>query len=51
MNIEETNNTTDKILTRDFLLECFECDEEKGVLIWKDRPLHHFKSLKSCNSK
>lgn len=50
MNMKEINSATDKILTRDFLLECFDCNEEEGILIWKERPLHHFKSLKSCNS-
>lgn len=27
-----------------YLDECFHADYEKGVLIWKERPLHHFKS-------
>ncbi|HEJ7990205.1 TPA: HNH endonuclease [Serratia liquefaciens] len=27
-----------------YLDECFRADYEKGILIWKERPLHHFKS-------
>jgi hypothetical protein len=35
-------------LTQEYLLECFNHNEE-GDLIWKDRPLHHFKDNKAKN--
>jgi hypothetical protein len=31
----------------DFLRECFEYNPETGYLIWKTRPLHHFKNAAS----
>jgi len=34
----------------EYLNECFDPDFENGRLIWKVRPLHHFKDLKSCKS-
>jgi hypothetical protein len=30
-----------------FLKECFACDAERGRLIWKTRPAHHFSSERS----
>lgn len=33
----------------DFLRECFDCDAERGLLIWKKRPLAHFSHLRQCN--
>jgi hypothetical protein len=32
-----------------YLNECFEPDFENGILIWRERPLHHFKSQHGCN--
>ena len=37
--------------TQEFLNECFLYDENSGQLIWKKRPLSHFKNLCSCNSQ
>jgi hypothetical protein len=31
----------------EYLRECFSYDPESGVLLWKDRPPHHFKSSKA----
>lgn len=38
----------------EYLNECFVYDEENGILIWKERPLHHFvtyKAYKTWNGK
>lgn len=34
--------------SQEFLKECFNYDPETGRLIWRKRPLHHFKSQKAC---
>ena len=34
-------------LSKRLLLECFDYDEDSGNLIWKRRPLNHFKSIRS----
>lgn len=34
------------ILTKDYLLECFEYDNINGILIWKERPEYHFKNIR-----
>ena len=31
----------------EYLNECFLYDEENGVLVWKERPLHHFATYKA----
>ncbi len=31
-------------ITKNYLQECFIYDKNKGILIWKSRPLHHFKN-------
>lgn len=36
-------------LTIDFLRECFDLDSDKGCLIWRVRPLHHFASERGRN--
>jgi len=35
--------------SQEYLKECFEYDDEKGVLIWKERPLSHFKDSSSMS--
>lgn len=30
----------------EYLNECFDCDFNTGKLIWKNRPIHHFKNIK-----
>lgn len=45
---------TTTLPSQEYLKECFEYDMEKGVLIWKHRPLNHFsteQSWKSCNTR
>ena len=37
-----------EILSKDFLEECFIVNFEEGTLVWKTRPLSHFKSAKVC---
>jgi hypothetical protein len=34
-------------LTQEYLKECFTYNPETGDLTWKERPLHHFKSIKN----
>lgn len=34
-------------MNRDYLLECFHYEHDTGQLIWKTRPLEHFKSYRS----
>ncbi|ENP0659791.1 HNH endonuclease signature motif containing protein [Serratia sp. IR-2025] len=34
----------EKLLTREYILECLEYRSEDGVFAWKERPLHHFKN-------
>lgn len=34
----------EKLLTREYILECLEYRSEDGVFTWKERPLQHFKS-------
>lgn len=36
------NFEVNELPTQDFLLECFNCDFEVGVLYWKERPMYHF---------
>lgn len=31
------------MITQDYLKECFSYNSETGILVWKKRPLHHFK--------
>lgn len=54
MNAEENNTTTikseGKILTQEYLLECFRYEPETGLLYWRERPLHHFNNIKNRNS-
>lgn len=38
-----------KIITKEYLQECFNYDKTTGNLVWKQRPLHHFKNEKSKN--
>ncbi len=35
--------------SQEYLQECFDYNEELGELIWKVRPLHHFKSSNGMN--
>lgn len=30
----------------DYLRECFDCDAERGILIWRHRPRSHFKHIR-----
>ena len=36
-----------KKLTHDYLKECLTYDDDTGIFTWKERPLKHFKSIKS----
>lgn len=40
--IVETRAKCNDLPDADYLKECFECDPETGVLIWKRRPAWHF---------
>ena len=40
--IVETRAKCNDLPDADYLKECFECDPETGVLIWKRRPVWHF---------
>lgn len=33
-----------KLPTKEFLDECFLYDQDTGVIVWRARPLHHFKN-------
>jgi hypothetical protein len=35
--------------SQEYLQECFEYDEDTGILTWKVRPLHHFENSHSMN--
>jgi len=37
------------MVSQNYLNECFMYNSETGELIWKNRPIDHFKSLHSCN--
>lgn len=37
----------ERVLDIEILRECFACDAERGHLIWKRRPVRHFKTEKS----
>ena len=39
-----------KLPTQEYLQECFDYDLLTGVLVWKTRPVTHFKDSRSCNS-
>jgi len=48
------NFDVNELPTQEFLLECFDCDFNIGVLYWKKRPLHHFaneRAMKAWNTK
>ena len=50
----QVSNLSRKHPPINFLHECFELDADTGTLIWKARPLHHFKtaySAKATNSR
>lgn len=36
-------------IDKEYLQECFSYDKTTGNLIWKKRPLHHFKTIHSMN--
>lgn len=36
-------------LTQEYLKECLDYNPDTGTFIWKQRPLHHFKCIKSQN--
>jgi len=40
-------NTGSELPTKEYLEECFNYDEDTGILYWKVRPLSHFKSERS----
>jgi hypothetical protein len=44
-NVQVSNNSR-KLPPIKWLHECFELDADTGTLIWKKRPLHHFKTTK-----
>jgi hypothetical protein len=35
--------------SQEYLKECFDYDAETGILIWKERPIHHFKNATGMN--
>jgi len=36
--------------TQEFLRECFEYDLETGIVLWKVRPMGHFKNHGICKA-
>lgn len=38
------------MITKHYLEECFHADFENGFLIWKERPIHHFKNEQAKNA-
>jgi hypothetical protein len=40
-----------RVLTQEYVKECFDYDAETGNLYWKHRPAHHFTRANSWNSK
>lgn len=34
-------------MKREYLIECFEYNPDTGILIWKERPRHHFQTLQA----
>lgn len=42
--------TAIKLPTQEFLLECFIYNKVTGSLVWKARPLHHFKNTHGMNT-
>lgn len=42
--------TAIKLPTQEFLLECFIYNKVTGSLVWKVRPLHHFKNAHGMNT-
>lgn len=41
---------TKPLPSQEYLRECFDYDLETGVLRWRERPLHHFKTAALCQS-
>jgi len=39
-----------KTIDLEYMKECFKIDFDTGLIEWKERPLHHFKSEKDSKS-
>jgi hypothetical protein len=46
----KNNFNANELPTREYLKEAVDYNEELGILIWKIRPLHHFKNSHGMNS-